>query len=567
MHAHANGDVHVLFGGEAGQGLDTVGEVFARCLVRAGFPVLTSQTYESRIRGGHNTFSVRTGVEVPSGPAERIDCLMALNDETVGLHRADLTERGIVLVDESYDASSDGVVRVPYGELASGRFRNTAALGIASAILGLDQRMIREAVEERFGKKSEKLAESNRQSIDRGYAWHAASGVDGMKLGEADRKKRRLTLNGNHAIALGAASAGARFCAFYPMTPATSIPLTLAAHADRLGLVVEQAEDEIAAVNMALGASFAGAPALVATSGGGFALMVEGVSLAGMTETPIVIVVAQRPGPATGLPTRTEQADLEFVIHAGHGEFPRAVLSPGTPEECFHLTRTAFDLAERTQGPVFVLTDHFLADSLRDVTPFDVASLEPVGMPRVVDHVAEPYQRYAFTESGVSPRLLPGGGAHLVVADSDEHYESGHITEDLSIRTRMVDKRLRKGDILIDRSIQPRFEGDPADELLLVCWGSALGATREAADEIRRRALPCAVLHFPQVWPVPTRAVCTAFDKADRVACVESNATAQFTRLLARETGCRADAQVSRYDGLPLTAGHVVRGLEAKGLV
>jgi 2-oxoglutarate ferredoxin oxidoreductase subunit alpha len=295
--------------------------------------------------------------------------------------------------------------------------------------------------------------------------------------------------------------------------------------------------------------------------------MVEGVSLAAMTETPIVVVVAQRPGPATGLPTRTEQGDLEFVVHAGHGEFPRAVFTPGTPEECFHLTRRAFELAELTQGPVFVLTDQFLADSIRDVAPFDVTGIEPVGMPSLPDHIDVPYQRYAFTESGVSPRLLPGRSERLVVADSDEHCEDGHITEDLSIRRRMVDKRLRKGDILLDRVEPPRFEGDPEGELLLACWGSTLGAALEAAREVRSRGRPAAVLHFPQVWPLPVKAVCAVFAKAETVVCVEGNATAQLERLIKREAGCDADARILRYDGLAVTARHIVRGLEAKELI
>ena len=273
-------------------------------------------------------------------------------------------------------------------------------------------------------------------------------------------------LNGNEAIALGAISAGLKFCAFYPMTPSTSIPLTLQAAADTMGLVVEQAEDEIAAINMAIGASFAGAPAMVATSGGGFALMVEGVSLAAMTETPVFIVVAQRPGPATGLPTRTEQGDLELVLHAGHGEFPRAIFAPGTIEECFHLTRQALFLAEKYQTPIFLLTDQFLADSYRAVTPFAVESLESVTVGSSPDKVTLPYQRYAITDSGVSPRLLPGVSEHLVVCDSDEHTSDGHITEDLTVRQQMVAKRLRKLQGLRTEVTPPEYLGDKNPEVL-----------------------------------------------------------------------------------------------------
>jgi 2-oxoglutarate ferredoxin oxidoreductase subunit alpha len=274
-------------------------------------------------------------------------------------------------------------------------------------------------------------------------------------------------LNGNEAIALGSLSAGLKFSSFYPMTPSTSISLNLAGHARQMGLIVEQAEDEIAAINMAIGASFAGVPSMVATSGGGFALMVEGISLAAMTETPLVVVVAQRPGPATGLPTRTEQADLELVLHAGHGEFPRAIFAPGTVEECFHLTRRAFELAERYQGPIFLLTDQFLADSYRAVASFDVENLAPVHVGNDVTGPS-PYLRFVITESGVSPRLLPGITEHLVVADSDEHTQDGHITEDLSVRKLMVEKRLKKGKGLRAEVIPPDMKGNGNPDLLLV---------------------------------------------------------------------------------------------------
>jgi 2-oxoglutarate ferredoxin oxidoreductase subunit alpha len=274
-------------------------------------------------------------------------------------------------------------------------------------------------------------------------------------------------MNGNEAIAFGAISAGLKFVSFYPMTPSTSIALNLAAQAKKMGLVVEQAEDEIAAINMAIGASFAGAPSMVPTSGGGFALMVEGVSLSAMTETPVVIVVAQRPGPATGLPTRTEQGDLELILHAGHGEFPRAIFAPGTVEECFHLTRKAFALAERYQGPMFLLTDQFLADSYRAVMPFDTRNLPAVSVGTRATGESS-YERFTLTESGVSPRRLPGTGKHLVVADSDEHTERGHITEDLSVRIKMVGKRLAKGQWISSEVIPPEAHGEEKPDLLLL---------------------------------------------------------------------------------------------------
>jgi 2-oxoglutarate ferredoxin oxidoreductase subunit alpha len=330
-----------------------------------------------------------------------------------------------------------------------------------------------------------------------------------------------------------------------------------------MGLVVEQAEDEIAAINLALGASFAGAPSMVATSGGGFALMTEGVSLAGMTETPIVIVVAQRPGPATGLPTRTEQGDLEFVLHAGHGEFPRAIFTPGSVEECFYLTRKALEMAERSQGPVFILTDQFLADSYRAVEFFDLSLLPPV-LPGTTPAITEPYRRYALTESGVSPRLFPGWSEHLVVADSDEHTEDGHLTEDLSVRQKMVEKRGRKWKVLQAEAVPPEFRGETGPDLLLVTWGSGRGAVEEAAALLRERGRRTAVLHFSQVWPLVPEHFLPIFQEAGEIVGVEMNVTGQFSRLLRRETGTRIDKTILRYDGLPLTPEYILRELERR---
>jgi 2-oxoglutarate/2-oxoacid ferredoxin oxidoreductase subunit alpha len=371
-------------------------------------------------------------------------------------------------------------------------------------------------------------------------------------------------MNGNEALALGAISAGLKFFSFYPMTPATSIANSLAAEAENLGLIVEQAEDEISAVNMAIGASFAGAPSMVATSGGGFALMVEGVSLAGMTETPLVIVVAQRPGPATGLPTRTEQADLDFILHAGHGEFPRAVFAPGGIEECFHLIRKAFELAETAQSPIFLLTDQFLADTYRAVNPFEIKELAWIH-PGFEDYpVPSPYLRYALTVDGLSPRLLPGKTGNLVVADSDEHTEDGHLTEDLSVRKQMVEKRLNKIKGLIRQTRPPEFTGDPKPDLLLVTWGSTKGSVLEAAAKMRIEGKRVGTLCFSQVWPLVPDQFVPFLQEAEEVIAVEGNARGQFSRLLRRETGFHITRQVLRYDGLPITPEFILRQIDVK---
>ncbi len=556
----------VLIGGEAGQGLVTVGQLLSKCLVRAGWQVCVTQGYQSRVRGGHNSWAVRFGLEEIGAPAEEVDLLVALDQESVDVHRAELAPGALLVADESLEARGVAGLRVPYATLASPTALNIAALGVAGTLLGLPEELMATAVEELFGKKGAEATAENRRALAEASRWAGSSGANFALPGRPPAAGSRVMLSGNEALALGALSGGLRFLAFYPMTPSTSISLTVVEHAAALGVVAEQAEDEIAAVNMAIGASFAGAPAMVATSGGGFALMVEGVSLAAMTETPLVVMLGQRPGPATGLPTRTEQGDLEFVLHAGHGEFARAVFAPGSPEECFSLARKALFMAELSQGPVFVLTDQFLADSYRAVEPFDVREL-PAVRPGHAGEVAAPYRRYAIGDGGVSPRLFPGATRHLVVADSDEHTEDGHITEDLAVRAQMVAKRLAKVEGLRLEAVPPRLEGPAGAELLLVAWGSAGAAAAEAAAWLRGRGTAAAALHFTQLWPLEPQQFLGTLRAARRVVFVEGNATGQFERLLRRETGFEAAGHVRRFDGLPITPGHVLRGLAAAGLV
>jgi 2-oxoglutarate ferredoxin oxidoreductase subunit alpha len=344
------------------------------------------------------------------------------------------------------------------------------------------------------------------------------------------------------------------------MTPATGVALNLIAQAEEFGIVCEQAEDEIAAINMALGASFCGGTSLVPTSGGGFALMGEGLSLAGMTETPVVVVLAQRPGPATGLPTRTEQGDLELALSTGHGEFPRAILTPSTPEDCFSLTNQAFDLAERYQSPIIVMTDQYLADSIRSVERFDCTLSMADQSQENIRHV-ENYERFAWSENGVSPRLIPGTGPHLVVADSDEHTPDGHITEDHQVRTKMVNKRLQKLQGMLQEVIPPVYQGDDKPDLLLLTWGSSRGAVSEATEILQSHGHSVASLSFSQVWPLNPGQFVEYMQQAGSIWSVESNGTGQFARLIKRETGFTMQGQVLRYDGFPMTSAYILHEL------
>jgi 2-oxoglutarate ferredoxin oxidoreductase subunit alpha len=560
-----NNTINVLIGGEAGQGLNTIGQLLAKSLVRSGYSILVNQTYHSRVRGGHNTYSVRFGAKEVVAPEESVDILVALNDETVEIHHKEMVPKGIIIADQDVKVSGDSLVKVPFKTLGEPKVVNVLAMGVLGKILCLDMELVSGIIEETFGKKGSGVAEENRQALEKAYEWAARIPSDFCKLPALKNPGKKLMMTGHDAIALGAMSAGLKFYCFYPMTPSTSIGQTLAANAGRMGMVVEQAEDEISVINMALGASFAGAPAMVGTAGGGFALMVEAISLAGMTETPIVVVVGQRPAPATGLPTRTEQADLEFVLHAGHGEFPRAVFAPGTVLECFELTRKALNLADKYQSPVFILSDQFLADSYRGVEPFKLDNLPLVQPWKNGKPISMPYKRYQFTDTGVSPRLLPGmsHATGVVMADSDEHYEDSHITEDLSIRQKMVEKRLKKYDGIRSEIIAPEFSGDNQTDLLLVCWGSSKGAVMEAASDLRSKDhRRVGVLHFSQVWPLAPQQFLHRLQGAKKAVCVEGNAFGQFARLIRRETGFEFREQIHRYDGLTITPEYILRELK-----
>jgi 2-oxoglutarate ferredoxin oxidoreductase subunit alpha len=367
-----------------------------------------------------------------------------------------------------------------------------------------------------------------------------------------------MLVGGVESIALGALASGCKFYSAYPMTPSTGIMNYLASKEKEYGVVVEQAEDEIAAINMALGASFAGTRAMTGTSGGGFSLMVEGLSLSGMTETPVVIAMGQRPGPATGFPTRSEQGELQFLVSAGHGEFPRVIFAPGTPREAFYLTNKAFELAERFQIPVFILFDTYLADTQRTFGGFDLSKLryQEYRLRGDAFKKLSSYKRYAHTATGISPLGVPGDARHLVVTDSDEHDEEGHIVEDALTRVNMVEKRLFKKLPLIRQEIAPPFlYGDHDPRVVLTGWGSTYGVMKEVVD-VLAKSTSIAMLHFSEVFPLPLRErfdYVKFLDRAKLPLCVENNATGQFSRLMRSETGFEFSGHIHKYDGRPFT--------------
>jgi 2-oxoglutarate ferredoxin oxidoreductase subunit alpha len=564
-------DFTFLIGGEAGQGVQSMGYILAMAMAKGGYYVFASQDYESRIRGGHNVFMVRVSDQPIRAISEDVDLMIALNGETIARHSAEVVGDGPIIYDgERVDAeASSTLFSVPFERLAVERtgnriMGNTVALGAAVSVVGYDLDLLFRVLKTVFGKKRAEVAEKNVEAARGGheYAQHhyTRAGVTLPPLGDS----RRMLINGVEAVALGAVAAGCKFMSGYPMTPSTGILQYFAGQAEALNVVFEQAEDEIAALNMVLGASYAGVRAMTATSGGGFSLMVEALSLAGMTETPAVIVVGQRVGPATGFPTRTEQGELEFAVHAGHGMFPRAVFAPGTVEEAFYLTTKAFNVAETYQVPVILLTDTHLSDSYVTADKFDLTRITiDRGVFLSEDAVKAlgryAYRRHKLTESGVSPRVLPGQKDALVVTAGDEHTEDGHITESADVRDRMVRKRLTKLDGVRKAIGAPHPYGPTEADMVLVSWGSTYGALREAVDRLNGTGAAVRMIHLSEVWPFPREAFSGLLEGSRQFMVVEGNATGQMAHLIRAETGLEAAGRILKFDGRPITPAYIVK--------
>ena len=552
--------LNILITGQAGQGLQTVGPLFAKCLSRSGFHVHTDQTFESRIRGGYSTFVVRTGNSRILAPSDTVDLSFSLAEESLEKVRERLSEKGLMIGNQEWKIADKRFVGVPFKSFGERRYWNMAGLGVLAATIGMDAETLFGALKEHF---EPDVAENNISIMKAAIQWANDQSFDFKKLSKSDEKTgTQWVMHCHESVAFGAVSGGIKFCSFYPMSPSTSIPQTLINYAGDLGLVIEQVEDEICALNMAVGAAYCGAPALVTTSGGGFALMTEALSLSGATETPIVIVVAQRPGPATGLPTRTEQGDLNLALYSGHGEFPRAVFAASNVEDGFYLMRQAVEIAEKFQVPVLFLTDHYLSGSYQDVSPIDVESLSFVEPGKPTSEPEYPYKRYRLTDSGVSPRLLPGQSKELVIADSHEHFEDGHICEDLTFRQKLVEKRLKKHESMKSDILLPGITGDSDPDILFVSWGSTRGAVLEASEKLRKEDITTGSLHFFQIWPMDPVLFLDTLKGAKRVVGIEGNATGQLCKLIRQETGFEIKEQIHRYDGLAITLEYILEHLE-----
>jgi 2-oxoglutarate ferredoxin oxidoreductase subunit alpha len=554
-------DVNVRIAGEAGQGVDTTGNVLAGAFGRLGLYVLASQDYMSRIRGGLNWFDIRVGDTPLFSGRHKTELLVALSQEALDKLQPTVSDAGIALFNgtEAQNALAIDFTGVAKEVGGSPIMANSVAAGAVFALLGYDAAPLCTHLAATLGKKGPKVVEANEQCVRKGYELARAGGkrLDAPEPSDAPP----TVYSGGQAVGLAAATAGVKFVTAYPMSPSTATFTYLAAIADEYGIVVEQAEDEIAAINMICGAAYGGVPAMTTTSGGGFALMVEGFSLAGVAELPVVIMLGQRPGPATGLPTHTAQEDLKFVLNAGHGEFARAVFAPGTPAQAYELTRRALEIAHAYRTPAVILTDQYLADLLHTSPELD-RTYRPIDRHLLVDPPPD-YLSYAVTGSGVSPRALPGSGA-VVVADSHEHTEDGHISEDPRVRTRMVAKRLTKLTGMAADVVQPELYGPERADSLLVCWGSTYGPCREAVDMLNAQGRSVACLHFAQVWPIDAPAARRVIGSvgAKRITCVEGNATGQFASVLHEQHVLDQYEFMLKSDSRPFTGEEIASRCE-----
>jgi 2-oxoglutarate ferredoxin oxidoreductase subunit alpha len=567
-------DYTIKIGGEAGQGIQTIGDTLARVFSRAGFHVFTHQDYESRIRGGHNFFQIRFSDGPVMASRDRIDIIVALDKESISLHEKELSKDGLIVYDSSSlkkKYETPNFLDIPFVNLAIEHggnkiMANTVATGAVLGMLKIRLDILFGIIKNTFKKKGEDIVKANINAAMAGHNY-AIKGCIQCSFSATPISNPKMLISGVDAIGLGAISSGCKFYSAYPMTPSTGIMNYLAGKEKDYGIIVEQAEDEIAAINMALGASFAGVRAMTGTAGGGFALMVEGLSLAAMTETPIVIALGQRPAPATGLPTRTEQADLLFAIHTAHGEFPRVIFAPGTPEQAFYLTNKAFDIAEKYQVPAFVLFDQYLADSEWTSEEFDLSKIKfnDYRIRGETFKSLKEYKRYAFTETGISPLGVSGDSRNLVVTDSDEHNEEGHIIEDAETRVKMVNKRLFKKLPLIRQEIEPpSLYGSSQPGIVVAGWGSTYGVMREVVD-VLSRSKNMAMLHFSEIYPFPSTKkfdYLTLLNKAKLTICIENNASGQFARLMRAETGFEFKYRINKFDGRPFTLEGLSRELD-----
>jgi 2-oxoglutarate ferredoxin oxidoreductase subunit alpha len=571
-------DIEIMFGGQAGDGSLTTGDLIAGVFKRMGLEVYTYKDFPSRIRGGHTNYVIRAGEQPNYGMADFVDGLIAFDLEAVEVHIDEMRPGGFVIFDNTSETVPENVRRadvtwydIPLAKIAKEDLglelvRNTIALGVLGTLVGMDPDVMRADVAGVYKRKGEKVVDINVRAIEAGEKYvkeHFAEWPSGYGL-RAKPDGDRLIMMGNDAIGYGALVAGCRFMAGYPITPATDVLEWMAKYAPRFGGVAVQAEDELAAINMVIGAAFTGVRAMTATSGPGQALMTEAIGLAGVLEIPVVVIECARTGPSTGMPTKTEQSNLNHLIFSGHGEIPRIVIAPGTVEDSFYLSVLAFNLAEKYQCPVFLLSEQALCQSKATLPRLDFSRV-------AVDRgklVTEPvvfgeYKRFAFSEDGVSPRVIPGieGGMHL--AAGSEHNDAGVITENARNRARMMEKRMQKMESAKVDLPAPLVHGDKRAEIAIIGYGSNRGPIVEAQERMAKDGLATKFLEMRTLWPFPEDEVRAFIDDTKHVFVIENNYTGQLERLVRYVVGpLERMHRVLKYNGRPFRPIEVIEPIE-----
>ncbi len=564
-------------GGEAGYGIMSTGAIFSKIFTKKGYFVIDNNEYPSLIRGGHNNYTVRVSSNQIFSINKDINILVALNEDTVSLHQEEVTYGGYIIYDENVCDIKDikrarkdiNYVMVPFSKIISELgapkvMINNISLGASVALLNYDLEVLKSAIKDIFSRKGPEIVDLNIRSSELGYKYIKEKlKITSYEL-EIVNPVGKMLLTGNDAVFLGAVRAGCKFYAAYPMTPSSSILHSFASAEGDYNIVTKHAEDEIAVINMAVGASFAGVRSMVATSGGGFSLMNEGISSAAMTETPVVIVLCQRPAPATGLPTWTEQGDMLFAVHASHGEFLRVVIAPGDPEECFYLTGKAFNLADKYQIPVIIMLDKYLSESHFSYEKFDFKKISVDRGKLIVTNkgISGEYKRYSNTEDGVSPRVIAGLEKGVHIANSDEHDEKGYSEESAYNRKTMVDKRFRKIKKLIEEIPPPRIYGPTDAEITIWSWGSCKGPILEAMGILNQKEKKVNLVHFTFLYPFDSESIEGIIEESNKNVVVENNKTSQLSKIIMMNTGHRIKNKILKYSGRQFLPGEIISGIE-----
>jgi 2-oxoglutarate ferredoxin oxidoreductase subunit alpha len=568
-------DFALAIGGAAGQGIATPGNILARIFVRRGLHLNAYNAYQSIIRGGHIFLTVRVSDRALYSHGDKLDLLLCLNQDTMDRHLGLMGPGSRVIFNSDTikpGKAADGaqLCPMPVGELSDNSrnklVQNTVALGVTVFLLGLDFEVLEDALTLQFQRKGQAMVDENVGVARAGYDY-AKANFEPYPDPISKGTKPLAVWTGNEALAMGGAAAGVNFYCAYPMSPSTGVLHWMAKNARDLGIMVRQVEDEIGVANMAIGAAHAGARAMCATSGGGFALMTEAVGMAGMMEVPVVFINVQRAGPSTGVPTKTEQGDLWQMLGASQGDFQRIIVAPKSAQDAFDTIPELFNLVEKFQCPGMVISDLLISEGTFSADP-DTIDMHPrIDRGALITEPAseDGYLRYKNTESGISPRAIPGLEGYIHVVATDEHDEDGVLLSDEFTnphkRRKMVEKRARKFEKVVDEIAAPKLEGPPDADVTLIGWGSTYGVIKEAVEQLKEKGVTANRLAIKWIVPIHAQAVTDVVAGAKKTIIVENNHSGQFFRYLRSETGLNVDGHIRKYDGEPFMPHHIVEGV------